>query len=82
MCPLGTLNNMVGAMKRWRLGDPVRGWYSVKYYLLVGVLVASLFSVQVVGVLDPLSLMVRSFSLGIYPAVNNGLNSGSMRSTE
>jgi|WetSurMetagenome_2_1015567.scaffolds.fasta_scaffold02822_7 MauM/NapG family ferredoxin protein len=76
VCPLGTLNNLVGAMKRWRLGDPVRGWHPVKYYLLVALLVASLFSVQVAGVLDPLSLTVRSFSLGVYPAVNKGLNSG------
>ena len=74
VCPLGTLNNMVGSIKRWHLTHRPRGWYKVKYYLLIGLLFASLLSLQVTGVFDPLSLTVRSLSLGIYPALNYSIN--------
>jgi len=73
-CPLGTLNNMVGSLRRWRLTDKARGWFSLKYYILVALLAASALSLQVTGLLDPLSLTVRSLSLGIYPAFNYGAN--------
>lgn len=68
VCPLGTLNNVVSALKK--KGGRVRGWFSFKYYILAFVLVASVFTVQLAGLLDPMSLLVRSLSLGIYPAVN------------
>lgn len=74
VCPLGTLNNMVGAMKRWPSRAPARDWHRVKYYLLIGLLVTSIFTFQLVGIFDPLSLTVRSFALGIYPAFNFALN--------
>ncbi len=74
-CPLGTLNNMVGALRRWHLTDRPRGWFRLKYYLLIALLAGSLFSLQLTGIFDPLSLTVRSLSLGIYPAFNYAVNS-------
>jgi MauM/NapG family ferredoxin protein len=68
ICPLGTLNNMVSSLKRST--GKQRGWFSLKYYLLAFVLAASVFTLQPAGYLDPISLLVRSLSLGIYPAVN------------
>lgn len=68
ICPLGTLNNIVSSMKKDR-GQP-RGWFSLKYYLLAFILVSSVFTLQPAGYLDPISLLVRSLSLGIYPALN------------
>ncbi|MDH7513099.1 MAG: 4Fe-4S binding protein [Clostridiales bacterium] len=38
-----------------------------KYYLLVFVLVGSLFTVDLVGIADPLSLLYRSFVTGVVP---------------
>jgi MauM/NapG family ferredoxin protein len=38
-----------------------------KYYLLAFVLVASLFTVDLVGIADPLSLLYRSFVTGVVP---------------
>ncbi len=70
ICPLGTLHNLVGLTVRKR-SRPVRpSWYRIKYYILLAVLAASLFSVQLTGIMDPLSLLVRSLALGIYPAFN------------
>ncbi len=68
ICPLGTLNNIVSSVKKPK-GEP-RGWFSLKYYVLVFILAASVFTLQPAGYLDPISLLVRSLSLGIYPAVN------------
>lgn len=74
VCPLGTLNNMVGALRRWPARPKARNWFRLKYYLLVGLLVSSVFTLQLTGILDPLSLTVRSFSLGLYPAFNKACN--------
>jgi ferredoxin len=36
-------------------------------------LVSSAFTLQIAGIMDPLSLIIRSFSLSIYPLVDNGI---------
>ncbi len=69
VCPLGTINNFVSALKKHR--EKPRGWFSLKYYLLAFVLASSAFTLQTAGYLDPISLLVRSLSLGINPAVNS-----------
>jgi len=70
VCPLGTLNNLAGSLRKKRPKPPGPGWFRLKYYVLVFVLASSLFGVQLAGVLDPLSLTIRSFSLAIYPALS------------
>jgi hypothetical protein len=45
-------------------------WYRFKYYLLIILVACSLFTLQLVGVMDPLSLLIRSFSLSVYPLLN------------
>lgn len=73
VCPLGTLNNMVGALAR-RKREPRRGnWRVVKYYILFFLLASSLFTLQLAGIVDPLSLLIRSLSVSIYPAFNQGV---------
>lgn len=76
ICPLGTLNNMVGAMRRWPKAPRTRNWFRLKYYILAFLLASSLFTLQVTGVVDPLCLTVRSFSLGLFPAFNAAVNAG------
>lgn len=68
VCPLGTLNNVFGALKRKRSSRRISR--RTKYYLLIFLLSSSLFSLQLAGYLDPLSLLIRSLSLGIYPGIN------------
>lgn len=72
VCPLGTLNNIVGSFKRWRSNAINRDWYRVKYYILIFLLMSSTLSLQLVGIMDPISLLIRSLSVGIYPLFNYG----------
>ncbi len=74
VCPLGTLNNMVGSLRKSGRRKPPRNWHRVKYFILIFVLVSSLFSLQLVGIMDPLSLLIRSFSVSIYPALSYSLS--------
>jgi len=67
VCPLGTLNNMAGAIRK-RLPDRMKiSWNRVKYYLLIFVIASSLFTLQLAGIIDPISLLIRSFAISIYP---------------
>ncbi len=76
ICPFGTLHHWTAALwpsiqggkriKRNRL----QPWMRIKFYILVGFLVASLFTTVQIGLLDPICLMVRSVGLAIIPALN------------
>jgi polyferredoxin len=73
VCPLGTLNNIIGSLKKWGLNEVTRNWYRVKYYILIFLFVSSLFTLQLVGIIDPISLLIRSLSLSLYPLFNYGV---------
>lgn len=74
-CPLGTLHNITGALKKVTPDAQVSDWYRVKYYILIFVLVSSLFTLQLVGIMDPLSFLIRSLSVSIYPLFNYSVRS-------
>lgn len=69
ICPLGTLNNIIGSFKK-RYNIKTREWHRAKYYILIFLFVSSIFSLQLVGIMDPLSLIIRSLSISIYPQFN------------
>jgi polyferredoxin len=71
-CPLGTLHNLIGALKKMRSHPAIREWYRFKYCLLIFLMVSALFTLQLVGIFDPLSLLIRSLSLSINPLFNSG----------
>jgi polyferredoxin len=73
-CPLGTLHNLVGALKRWQGPQRVRGWFRAKYLLLIFLLAGSAVGIQLTGLFDPLSLLVRHLALGPHPALNTAAN--------
>ena len=75
VCPLGTLNNLAGSLRKKKPKPPNPGWFRIKYYVLVGLLAASVFGVQLAGILDPVSLTIRSFSLALYPAMSYAVTS-------
>ena len=75
ICPLGTLNNIVGTIKKVRSGVAQRNWHRAKYYLLIFILASSLFTLQLVGIMDPMSLLIRSLSVSVYPQFNYGVRS-------
>jgi len=73
MCPLGTLNNIVGSLgKRHSRKIPYQ-WHRAKYYILFFLIASSIFTLQLVGIVDPISLAIRSFSLSVYPLSNYGI---------
>jgi len=74
-CPLGTLNNLVGAIRRKRPVGMYENLYRVKYYILIALLASALFTLQPVGIMDPLSILIRSFSVSIYPLFNYSIRS-------
>jgi polyferredoxin len=73
-CPLGALNNLVGAMKRAKDRLDLSRWHKLKYAILIFLLVSSLFTLQPAGIMDPISLLIRSLSVSVYPAFNGAVN--------
>jgi polyferredoxin len=75
ICPLGTLNHLFGATRR---GEPnaayvkrnhTKPWQRLKYYVLLGLLVAAAMGTLQIGWLDPISLTIRSIGLSLLPAL-------------
>jgi polyferredoxin len=73
VCPLGTLNTPAGSFKNRRSVLIRLNWYKAKYYVLITLLASSVFTLQVAGIMDPISLLIRSFSLSVYPLLNSGI---------
>jgi ferredoxin len=67
VCPLGTLHNMAGTLKKKSLSKKSYNLYHWKYIIMFFLLVSSAFTLQLSGILDPLALLIRSLSLAIYP---------------
>ncbi len=78
VCPLGIANQFLGWL--WHGLRPhqqydqnrYRRSYRIKYYILAALLVLALFGSLQVGLLDPIALMVRSFTVAVFPALNQG----------
>jgi len=66
VCPLGTILDLarprLPARRTRRVLSP-----NLKYYLLIATLAASLVSINPAGILDPLSIVVRSLTIVVYP---------------
>ncbi|MDD5772268.1 MAG: 4Fe-4S binding protein [bacterium] len=73
VCPLGTFLDFVssifyrkiGAVREPPLQDKKYRW---KYYLFIFLLISSVFSLQLIFLFDPISLLTRSFTISVYPA--------------
>jgi polyferredoxin len=77
ICPLGTLNHFFGNLrserKRGRAlleSNRYKSWQKLKYYLLIGGLAAALAGSGILGLLDPIALAIRSFTLAVFPGLN------------
>jgi MauM/NapG family ferredoxin protein len=71
LCPLGTVLDWF-SFNRWRpkhkpLADD---WRSVKYVILIAIIAAAIFSNLTLLVLDPLTIMVRTFAAAVWPALD------------
>ncbi len=81
ICPLGTLNHFFSSWKSERKRGPERlernrykKWQTLKYYLLIAGLVSAVFGGSLLGILDPISLTVRSLGTSLFPAMNYTLD--------
>lgn len=68
-CPLGTLLDLLGGPLR-RVRNRFGGWPKAKYYLFVVLVISALCGLQLFGLLDPLSIFLRSLTLAINPVWN------------
>ena len=71
LCPLGTILDIF-SLKRWRgkRPPPPEAWRGVKYFLLLTILVAALFGNLTLLILDPLTLLFRTMTVSIWPALD------------
>lgn len=72
ICPFGALNQLAGRWRRrpvvlQRAAHRYHAAQRVKYGVLAGGLAAAVFGLQWLGLLDPISLAIRSFALALGP---------------
>jgi MauM/NapG family ferredoxin protein len=72
-CPLGTINDLAGIGARARRTAVPKHLRKLKYLLLIFLLAASVLTVQLTGIFDPLSFLARSLSLWLLPVLDNGI---------
>lgn len=73
LCPLGTVLDLLPLRKRTlRSKQPniPNAWRSVKYGLLIVILVAAVFGNLTLLILDPLAIFVRTFTTALWPAAD------------
>ena len=70
ICPLGTTVDLF-SMDKWqnkKKKDPSEQWRSVKYWLLLVILVAALLGNLTLLFLDPLTILLRTLTVSVWPA--------------
>ncbi len=73
LCPLGTVLDLIPLRKRsLRAKQPniPNAWRSVKYGLLIVILVAALLGNLTLLIFDPLTIFIRTFTAGLWPAAD------------
>ena len=79
ICPLGSIHHVVSRIKpslkgermvRANLKTPSQ---KVKYFLLIALILAAIIGLNLVGLMDPISLLFRSLALAVFPGLGVGL---------
>ncbi|KAA0893947.1 4Fe-4S binding protein [Oryzomonas rubra] len=75
ICPLGTVLDLVTPKKRTRRPIAVlKG--NLKYWLLLPILAAALFNLNLAGLLDPMAILLRGVTFFLYPLLGLGAREG------
>ena len=70
LCPMGTLLDVCHKFIPHARQGAVSRLHSLKYYLVVFLLVAAFLGLPAGGYFDPFSILVRGLAISIYPALN------------
>lgn len=70
LCPLGTILDWFPLRSRQGKGEIADGWRAVKHGLLLTILVGAIFGNLTLLVLDPLTILFRTLSTAVWPAVD------------
>jgi ferredoxin len=65
ICPMGAFLDIFGRKSRNRAPQPAGRFYPVKDLLLLILLAASLFAVNLSGIFDPISILIRGLAMGV-----------------
>ncbi len=78
VCPMGSIHQFFSALfKRTKFLKPKaqeKASLAWKYYLLIFIFISALFTLDLVGLFDPLSLLYRSFATSIVPVFARGFS--------
>ncbi len=76
LCPLGTVLDLF-TFKRWRKKSAgvSDNWRTVKYLLLLVIIAAAIFGNLSLLIFDPITIMVRTISIGVWPALDQTITS-------
>jgi len=75
ICPLGTVLDLVtGKIAKSAPIRLLKG--NLKYWLLVPLLAAALFGVNLAGILDPLAILVRALAFAVHPLLGDAVRGG------
>ena len=75
ICQLGTILDLI--TPRIRKSTPIKALKgSLKYWLLLPILSAALFNLNLVGLLDPLAILLRGLTLCLYPLLGLSAREG------
>lgn len=76
VCPLGAVLDFTSTLigKRRKSSTVPNRLSYLKYLLLAGLAGSALFTLQLVFLFDPISILIRSLAVAVYPAVNFAAN--------
>ena len=78
LCPLGTVLDLIPLRKRTlrdKQPNIPHSWRSIKYGLLIAILVAALLGNLTLLIFDPLTIFVRTFTTALWPATDQVVTS-------
>jgi len=76
ICPFGILHQFIGrlfnnrSIKERIESNRYRKLFAIKYYILIGMLVSAAFGSLQIGLLDPICLFYRSFTVAVLPLID------------
>ena len=72
LCPLGTTLDLFEPKRGLKIKVP-ENWRNIKHILLIAIVVAALFGNLTLLIFDPITIIFRAFTVGLYPALDESI---------